>query len=343
MDALKLGNTSNSKYRIGRWLVVAPCLVYTLGLIAFSGVRAFKPDGVPFISLLNAFFPFLFAPLVFTFPLAIFTRSKGLLSSSLGVLAVFVYTYGAFFLPRVPVASRTDSLRVMTFNIGPGQSTAEDIAAAIEKQDADIVALQELVPNVTAVLQKQLQKQYPYMLLGPRKETTGLLSRYPVLQSDWYQPNGRGRSFPHAVLDWHGRPIHFFAVHAPPPQIRWFANSIPVGLKNDQLDGTVTTVIEKVDGTDGSKIVAGDFNMNDQTLAYARLTRVLSDSYREEGQGFGFTFPNNLTLNGMHIPGPFVRLDYIFHSHDWMALQAFVNCEHSSDHCYLVAQLALKP
>jgi endonuclease/exonuclease/phosphatase (EEP) superfamily protein YafD len=181
------------------------------------------------------------------------------------------------------------------------------------------------------------------MLLGPRKETTGLLSRHPVLQSEWSQPNGGGRSFLHALLDWHGHPVHFFAVHSPPPGIRWFADSIPIGLVNDQLEGTIMSVVEKVDSTDGSKIVAGDLNTSDQTLAYARLTQVLSDSYREAGQGFGFTFPNNLSLNRMHIPGPFVRLDYIFHSGDWMTLQASVNCEQSSDHCYLVAQLAPKP
>lgn len=330
-------------YQRGRWLVVALCLIYTLGILVFYVVRVWKPDEIPLVSLLNAFFPFLFAPLVLTFPLAVVARSKGLFFTSLGVLAVFAYTFGAFFLPRWPVASETDSLQVMTFNVGPGQSTAEDIVAVIEKQNPDIVALQELVPEVTAGLQRRLQEQYPYMLLGTRRETTGLLSRHPVLQSEWSEPNGSGRGFLHALVDWRGHPIHFFAVHPPPPGIRWFADSIPIGLENDQPERAITSVVEQVDSTDGSKIVAGDLNMSDQTRAYARLTQALSDSYREAGQGFGFTFPNKLMVKSTRIPGPFVRLDYILHSDDWVTLQASVHCEQSSDHCYLVAQLAFKP
>ncbi len=340
---MKHGNTSNRKYRIGRWFVVAPCLIYTLCLIVFSGLRAFTADGIPLVTLLNAFFPFLFAPFALTFPLAVFARSKGLLFCSLAVLAVFVHIYGAFFLPSWPVASKTDSLAVMTFNTGPGQATANDIVGAIEQQDPDIVALQELVPDVTAVLQKQLQRRYPYSLLAPHDETTGLLSRYPVLHSEWSQPNGGGRSFLHALVDWHGRPIHFFAVHPPPPGIHWFADSVPVGLVNDQPERTVMSVVEQVQRTDGSKILAGDLNMSDQTFAYARLQEVLSDSYREAGQGLGFTFPNNLVVNRMRVPGPFVRLDYVFHSDDWVTLQASVNCKQGSDHCFVLAKLALRP
>ncbi len=343
INVLKPGNRSDRKHRTVRWLFIAPCLVYTLGLLVFCVARAFFPEGIPLFSLLNAIFPFLFAPLVMTFPLALLTRSKGLLVGSFALLAVFVYTNGVLFLPRLPVASKTDSLRVMTFNIGAGPSAADDFVAAIEKQNADIVALQELTPDAAALLQRQLQKEYPYVLVGPRRETTGLLSRYPVLQSEWSQPKGGGRAFLHAVLDWQGRPIHFFAVHAPQPSIRWFAHTIPLGLTTDRLDRTVMSVIEAVDGADGSKIVAGDFNMDDQTLAYARLTHVLGDSYREAGQGFGFTFPNNLSLNGLRLSAPFVRIDYVFHSDEWVAQQAFVNCEQSSDHCYLVAALAPKP
>jgi len=86
------------------------------------------------------------------------------------------------------------------------------------------------------------------------------------------------------------------------------------------------------------QIIAGDFNMSDQTATYATLSAVTIDAYREAGFGFGFTFPNNLRLGQAPIPGPFVRLDYIFHSPELSAQQAYVGCSGSSDHCYLVAR-----
>lgn len=329
-------------YRITRLLVIALCSIYALGTLLFCAARAWKPDQIALVSLLNAVFPFLFAPLVLTLPLAAFTRSKMLLLSSIALLAVFAYTYGAFLLPRGSAPSGTDSLRVMTYNIGPGQSTTEDVVTAIGKENADIVALQELGPDLAAVLQARLKTQYPYTVLDA-KESTGLMSRHPIRHIQWYQSEGGGRPFLDALVDWHGHPIDFYALHPVQPGIRWYADSIPTGLANDDLDRAILSAAETVDLTEGSRILAGDLNMNDQTIAYAHLSRVLSDSYREAGQGLGFTFPNRLSFHGLRIPGPFVRIDYVFHSDDWKALQASVNCEQSSDHCYVTATLALKP
>ena len=39
-------------------------------------------------------------------------------------------------------------------------------------------------------------------------------------------------------------------------------------------------------------LIAGDFNMTDQTDDYRRLTAKFSDTFREVGWGMGFTFPD---------------------------------------------------
>ena len=82
--------------------------------------------------------------------------------------------------------------------------------------------------------------------------------------------------------------------------------------------------------------------MSDQSRAYLALTTSLQDSFREAGIGMGRTFPNNLRLGRVRIPGPLVRIDYVFHSPHLRATSATVNCiDGQSDHCALVVVLGV--
>ncbi len=79
-----------------------------------------------------------------------------------------------------------------------------------------------------------------------------------------------------------------------------------------------------------------DCNMTDTSAAYARLRTALNDSFREAGWGFGHTFfpPQS--------PFPIQRIDYIWHSEDFTAIQAYVGQDGGSDHLPIVAKLRLE-
>ncbi|MBN1259624.1 MAG: hypothetical protein JXB35_03000 [Anaerolineae bacterium] len=53
----------------------------------------------------------------------------------------------------------------------------------------------------------------------------------------------------------------------------------------------------------------------------------------------GLTFPQDVWFEQVRVPGPFVRFDYVFHSHDLCAEHARVICEGAADHCYVQAKL----
>ncbi len=95
-------------------------------------------------------------------------------------------------------------------------------------------------------------------------------------------------------------------------------------------------------------IVLGNFNMSDQSMsdqsrAYSALTTSLQDSFREAGTGMGRTFPNNLRLGRVRVPGPLVRIDYVFHSPPLKATAATVNCiDGQSDHGALMVVFKAK-
>ena len=62
---------------------------------------------------------------------------------------------------------------------------------------------------------------------------------------------------------------------------------------------------------------------------------MLNDSFRETGWGFGHT------LHPAFSPVPLQRVDYVWHSDEFVATQAFVGQRGGSDHLPFVAKLAL--
>jgi vancomycin resistance protein VanJ len=334
------------KHPSWRRLVAFLCAYYTTGLLGFLGLRSLGYGNHPTIALLSAFQPFFFAPVLVILPLAFLSRSKTAVVSSLVAFVVFAYYYGACFLPREHFAASemTESIQVMTFNVGLGKASPEQIAWVIQNERADIIVVEEITQPDAQAVQAMFSGQYVYTILASGAETTGLLSRYPVRQSQWLQSAEGSRAFLKVRIDWDGRPLYVYAVHPLPAGISWFRNTLfPIGLSYADSQRTITDIAQRVTTLEGTTIVAGDFNLGEQTAAYSRLRSHLADAYREVGPGFGFTFPVNLRLVGITLPGPFVRIDYIFHSSDLVAQRAATGCASGSDHCYLVADLARRP
>ncbi len=230
----------------------------------------------------------------------------------------------------------------MTFNLGPSQHNPERVIAAIERENADIVAVQELVPTTADRLKERVGQRYPFSVLDPIYATTGLLSRYPIQSIEWFQPGVNSRKMLHATVQVQGTGVQVFAVHPVPPRIVLFGTTrIPVGLDAREQETEILGLLGRVRAQNGPVLVMGDFNMTDQSPSYGRLTGRLKDTFAETNGGFGFTFPDNLTVNRIPFPGRFLRLDYIFHSASLSAETVRVMCGSGSDHCYLAAQLAL--
>lgn len=333
---------SKSSWRLlGRRLIIALCLLHTAGVLGFLALRALLSSWPPLLTLINSFVPFLFAPLCLTWPLALLTRSKLALCSTLALLSSFLALYGPFFLPRFgPTAPQTGhTLCAMTFNLGPNPAHPERLVAAIANERADVVVVQELTSDMANLLRSELGERYPHTILEPGTETTGLLSRYPILESEWFKPAGEGRAALYALLDYDA-PLHILAVHPLPPGLSWYKDSsLPIGLNDAAQQRQLVDIARRAAALQGPLLVMGDLNTSDQTRAYRQLSTVLNDAYRQAGWGLGFTFPHGLRLGRFPIPGPLLRLDYIFYSDDFYAEWARVACKGGSDHCYLIASL----
>ncbi|MCA9906435.1 MAG: endonuclease/exonuclease/phosphatase family protein, partial [Anaerolineae bacterium] len=122
--------------------------------------------------------------------------------------------------------------------------------------------------------------------------------------------------------------------------IRSFYESILLrydeSMRNAQLDFLLGRLAEET----LPYIVAGDFNMSDQTLAYTRVAAAMHDSLREIGAGYSATWPLAMVRGDVWawVP-PLVRIDYIWHSDGWVAQAAARGPLLGSDHLPMTGTL----
>jgi endonuclease/exonuclease/phosphatase family metal-dependent hydrolase len=121
---------------------------------------------------------------------------------------------------------------------------------------------------------------------------------------------------------------------------------IPV-YKYDRRSPEIQDLVQRVEREILPVIVAGDFNMTDETQDYYRVQKVMQDSFRKAGFGFGFTWPHGWELNLLvkssngRLNYPVCRIDYIWYSKHWGAKSSSVLEATESDHLPVAAELIL--
>ena len=328
-------------HRLLQGLVSGLCIAYVLAVAAAMGLHAWLPALPPPLQLLDYLMPYIFAPLLVLLPLALLVRAWAGVAACLLPTALFVVLYGGLFLPSLTPDPRAEGsdLIVMTFNLGPGVSDPEHLTAAIAAQQADLVGLQEVYPSAEAAIRQKLGERFPWSASGG---DVALLSRYPLRDVETFRPAGTGRTALKVAADAPFGSLAVYVVHPRPPGIVW-RRGLPAGITDRGLEEQMADVVQRARSEPYPVIVLGDFNMGDQSRAHALLATELRDAFRQAGWGFGFSFPHGLHLRRVRIPGPIARLDYVFTSPELQAQSAYVGCDGSSDHCYVVAHLRAGP
>ncbi len=289
------------------------------------------------IGFFNNAVPWLAAVALVLAIVALLSRWRSLLIAlQLPVILAALLIYNPVLLPADPPAPGAGpQLRVASYNILSGQSDADEIVQVIADVDADVIALHELGPEHTELIEQQLAERYPYRAMYPTPSEhrgVGLLSRYPISDETSFTIGENSFIYLRAVLDVNGTPITLFAAHPPPPDGR----TLPVEYDSSDRDAELATLREQyLAGERGPLLVLCDCNTTDQSDAYHALRDVLHDSFWEVGQGLGFTFQSRL-------PFPLMRIDYVWYSDEFRALDVNVwDDAGTSDHRPVVARLEL--
>jgi endonuclease/exonuclease/phosphatase (EEP) superfamily protein YafD len=329
--------------------VLACSLLYAGAIVAWCVLHSWRGDGAWWLAVLNTFAPFFFLPLLLLLPLCLLVRRRSLwLSAALPAL-IFVWLYGGLFLPARPAALAADEapLTVMTFNVWAASRSPRTAQALVDGGLPDIVALQELSPDMARVLVEELGHVYPYHAADPRTLGNGLgvFSRYPLRELDASHLTSTWWRVQIVQVQVGARAVVVYNVHLP----GWsflldggtsLGNQIQAGVQARR--DLARQLAQDIARQPGPVIVAGDLNSTDRGDAYALLAEELADAHRAAGWGLGATYPaEGHSYYGLPFVPTLVRIDMILYSQELMALRSSVGSTHGeSDHLPVFAQLA---
>jgi vancomycin resistance protein VanJ len=339
------GGERARRRRRGRWLwrlldLFAATMIVYLGLWWTTGDRFWPVFALGYVVHL------LLPAAALALPLALYRRRwRSVALESVCALA-FVWLFRDVVLGREPHPAPEGApvITVMTYNLGDGLATPDRLVALLRETSADIVGLEEVDVAAAAALTADLHDVYPYKVLhGLGIPGKGLLSRFPILQSDLLELNP-GRPDLRAVLDLDGVRVTVLVAHPPPPRLaRTGLRDRPGGAEQ------LTALVATAKAIEGPLLVLGDFNMTRMHEGYKRLEEAgLRDVYRLAGRGAGFTTPTRLATFAQRgsafgrIPlPPVLRIDYVWVSGHWQPLEAWIGGDAGSDHLPVVARVAL--
>lgn len=322
--------------------------LYTVLLLAYLLLRGLVGDAWWWLAFLHNFAPYYFLPLVVLLPPAILLRLRGSAARLAVLLVIGVALYGGRWLPGGTALAAADGepLRVVTFNVLPINPDFERIAAWLRTTDADVILLQELPPEKSAIMADWLAADYPYVDAIP--ETTQItLSRTPFESMEPIDLGGWWVS--RLTLDHAGRTVALYNVHMAMPTRDTPHLTLPINngfvqlaLQYDETrrNRLIRALLDIVQAEERPYIVAGDFNTSDNAVIYDEMAARMADSYREAAAGLGGTWPAGVGEEGFPawIP-PLLRIDYVWHSRHFHTQQAAIGPQLGSDHLPLVVDL----
>ena len=335
------------RWRLGGWLAWG----YGLALTSFLVVRGRLCDAqMPLAAALNSGLHLLLKPALVLLPLAILGR-RGVLTVLLAAPAAeYVRVYAGTILRRVAPHAGQQGVRFLTYNVHAEEDVLDPQITLICQADADVVALQELSFPAAKRFAAALSARYPYQALHPNAQPCsgqGILSRFPIRADEYWQHVDIRNALGHqrAIIDLDGRSIVLYNVHpVHPGMVDMIYDAAPRAAE-------VTRLLERIAAETLPVILAGDFNMSDQSDDYRRITARLKDAFRQAGRGLGYTFPDwsapqsRSVVNGLplgFVP-PLVRLDYVFHNPTMRVIDARVWPESGgSDHRPLLVTLDIE-
>nr|WP_240777575.1 endonuclease/exonuclease/phosphatase family protein [Nonomuraea basaltis] len=272
--------------------VLASVAMLVAGLLAFPGV---VPNTVGNLgSLLETFLPWggLAVPVLLV--LALLRRSATAMASLVLPAAVWATLFGERLLPADRGAAH--DLTVLQHNVSDENPDPEGTARALAQAGADLIALEELMPDALPVYEAALAPGHPHhAVVG----TVGLWSRYPLADSrpvdirpldvggDW----NRGMR---STVRTPSGDMAVYVAHLPSIRIR-----LPDGFGSGWRDESAAALGAAIAAEELNRIVLlGDFN---STLDDRGLAPVTSRMTPAE-EGFGFSWPAAF---------PIARIDHV--------------------------------
>ncbi|XVV04223.1 endonuclease/exonuclease/phosphatase family protein [Actinosynnema sp. CA-248983] len=273
-------------------------VVATTAFLAAAGLRLLGIDGTRHMIATTALTPYITAAGVLLGALALLLRRWAIGTVVLLVAMVLV----AAVAPRAFPDSRPNgvgfTVRVMAANVLVGIADAEALVRIAGEQQIDVLALQELTPEMVADLDRAgLGELLPHRVFAPAPGASGagIAARFPLTARPLAAPSSLGQAS--ALVDLPGEDMEVVSVHPMPPVItegpdQWQRDM--AGLPGPDHGGLV-------------RVLAGDFNA---TLDHVGLRRLLNQGYVDAADQVGAGLEPTWPSGGGVWPPP-VAIDHV--------------------------------
>ena len=300
-------------------------------------------DCLPPLAQANYVAPWLLGSTVFVaLALVIFTQRKRFAFLMLPGVIIFLLWYGQSWLPHETPSAEGTEITAATFNIYRHNDDINRIVEIIREIDADVIALEEVNPELEDLISTDLADLYPHTVVDVREgyEGMALLSRFPILESkveakprDNEDVDLEHLTYIRAVLDVQGQQIVVYVVHPP------IADVTPLISYNDKfLREEVQKSIDAIKQETLPVLLLCDCNSVPLTRQHVELEKILNDAFASTGRGLGLSF--------RLIPGAplgLIRIDYLWHSDDFVPIEVKVwRSQNPSDHFPVWGRFVLK-
>ncbi len=249
--------------------------------------------------------------------------------------------------PSDAAAPTPAEFTVATFNMNWGNVDLDDTVEIIRRSGADVVCMQETNAASERRIRRRLARLYPHMEFrrgGAFSDGFAVLSKTPLARVRMIP--ARHGFFGTLVAETRlmGRRVQFASVHLEPVYPRnneGFLGMIGVFLRTEEIHRREIAHIYSNLERDVPTVIAGD--MNSVSFGSAPLflaARGFTDSFASVTKDADRRVTWRWTYQGRKYR---FRIDYVFHSADFVTLRSrIVPCE-SSDHHMVVSALAPAP
>ncbi len=206
-----------------------------------------------------------------------------------GYLSVSLITqYMAPEKPAIsPLDDRSKEVSLMQVNVNFRNTSYQKFFSLVEKENPTVIVVNEGAPEWAAELETALKAEYPYSIAESAETYRGMLifSQLPIQMYDVIRFSET--SAPILKVVFRAPAMTLFAVHTLSPVTEQWAV---------ERDGLMRSLVPMLEGTDGTIIVAGDFNATIHSPALRGLIRDANLQDARRGFGWNPTWMRNTPL-----------------------------------------------
>ena len=262
-------------------------ITYVTLIALWAMVWLLVGDVTWWLTLLNRVVPYFFVPVPILLALMLLARRF----KSMSLLVVPLLIFGSLYYPYLwPTSAPTETaadLSVMTYNILFSNAQYDAVANIILTHRPDLVALQEVQPEMMDVLKERLAAEYPYFLMGFRNRygTTAVFSQHLFIES-YVLDLQADRPAVVVKTEVNGRVVTFIAAHLLAYGLWWVdLADVPttVVARTADQNRQARLLLEAVEEQGDVTLIGCDCNSKETSSSYRILANVMKNTARQVG------------------------------------------------------------